>query len=446
MTDFTSLRPLVSGPVFLPTDDGFAEEAAGFNLAIVHHPDAVVGAASAEDIAAVVRFAREHGLRVRVQATGHGAEAPITGGILVTTKRLDTLSIDAGPRLATVGAGVRWGDVVAAAADLGLAPVTGSSPTVGAVGLITGGGLGPLARSHGFASDYVRGFTVVTGAGEVVEANPDEHADLFWALRGGKWGLGIVTGMRLQLVELEMLYAGDLMFAEEHIETVARAWSEWTKSAPGDVTTSVAIFRFPDLDFMPPPLRGRTLLDLRFAMPGDAEAGERAAAPLRAAAPVYLDNLGPLAARDIARVHNDPLDAGPGWATGALLSDVDSNFITAWLDIFGSGQHVPAMLSELRHLGSAAGTDVADGSAAGGRAAAYTLTVVGAPDPALFVSVVPALADRVFDALGPWLADETNVNFIGVPRPGQTGRPWTGERLTRLEAVRASYDPAGVFA
>ena len=452
MPDFAALDALLTGSVHVPGGDDFAASAAGFNLAIVHAPDAVVQVASAEDVAQVISFAHENGLRVSVQATGHGAEEPITSGILVSTVGLDSVSIDAAAKVATVGAGVRWGAVVAAAADHKLAPITGSSPTVGVVGLVTGGGLGPLSRSHGFASDRVQGFTVVTGtiledgSAEIVEARADQNPDLFWALRGGKHGLGIVTEARIGLVDLEHLYAGSLMFAEEHIETVARGWASWTTEAPADVTTAIAVARFPDLDFMPPPLRGRTLLVMHFAYPGDAAQGEQHAAALRALAPVYLDSLAVLAARDIAQIHNDPTEPGVGWASGALLSSLDQDAITAWLGVFGAGKQVPAIMSEIRHIGSATSTDVPEGSAAGGRPAHYTLTMIGAPNPALFAGPVPAAADAMYAALAPWLAPETNINFVGVRRPGQTGSPWSPETDARLAVVRATHDPHGVFA
>jgi len=54
----------------------------------------------------VVRFASANGLAVRVQATGHRAESPIVGGILVMTLALDDISVDPVSKIATVGAGV----------------------------------------------------------------------------------------------------------------------------------------------------------------------------------------------------------------------------------------------------------------------------------------------------------------------------------------------------
>jgi hypothetical protein len=443
MTDITALRSRVAGPVLGPEDPGFADEVAGFNLVLINTPDVAVGASSTADVVAAVRYARDLGLPARVQATGHGASAAITDGVLITTRRLDTVSIDAATRTATIGAGATWAPVVAAAAELGLSPVTGSSAQVGVVGYLAGGGLGPFVRSHGYSSDYVLGYTVVTGTGDVVEASSSSHPALFWALRGGKRGFGIVVEVRIRLVELPGLYAGSLLFESQHIEAVVRGWLEYTATAPADVSTSLVALRFPPIDAVPEPMRGKNLASLRFAYPGDPAEGERLAAPLRALAPVLQDALGPLAIGGVATIHNDPEGRSPAWSNGTLLSRVDDGFATAFLSIAGPAARVPFVAAELRHLGAAAATDVAEGSAVGGRSGAFALTLIGAPEPSLFENIIPAAAAKVFDTLRPWINDESNVNFSSH---GGAGTPnWSADVSARLDAVRAEYDPGRVF-
>ena len=136
---------------------------------------------------ATVSFAAETGLGLGVQATGHGVALPVDGVLLVTS-RMDELEVDAEARTAWVGAGCAWAPVLAAAQQHGLAPLVPSSTAVGAVGSTLGGGLGWLARRYGPACDAVRSFEVVTPDGELVQACPNEHADLFRALRGGGGG------------------------------------------------------------------------------------------------------------------------------------------------------------------------------------------------------------------------------------------------------------------
>lgn len=192
-------------------------------------------------------------------------------------------------------------------------------------------------------------------------------------------------------------------------------------------------------------LRGRTFLSVHFAYVGDLAEGERIAAELRAAAPVYLDNLGILAARDIGLIHSDPTEPGPGWASGGLLDAIDDDFITARLGLFGTGKRAPAVACELRHLGNATKTDVPGGSASGGRAFDYSLALISVPNPALFGTVMPEVADAMFAVLAPWFSAETKVNFGGARRPGQVGVRWSADKLTRLLGIRAAHDPAGVF-
>lgn len=444
-TAVAALANRLTGPLLRPDDADYATEIAPFNMAITHSPDLVVGAESDADVSEAVRFAREHGLGVTVQATGH-TESAITSGLLVSTRRLDRLEVDAGSGTATVGAGVRWESVVTAAAEHGLAAISGSSTGVGVVGYLLGGGIGPLTRSHGFSSDYLLEAEVVTGTGEIVRASAAENPDLLWALRGGKAGLGIATKVRIRLIELAALYAGSMMFAEEDIDVALRAWVDWTADADERVTTSVAIIRFPPLDLVPEPLRGRRLLSLRFAFAGSAAEGEQLAAPLRSAAPVYLDDLGEMPTTEVARIHNDPTDPAPGWVDGLLLDRIDQDLASAFLHRFGAGTDPPVVSAEIRHYGGpATRNDVEGGSAVGGRGADFTLGLVGV-DPTLFESVIPAAFAELEEVLGPWKSTEMNVNFMGRPASAERyASAWPPAIRARLDEVRARYDPNGVF-
>ena len=439
------LADVLPGRVLTRDAAGFAAEVAGFNSGVVHRPEVVVAAETVEDVLRAVRFARQRGLPVNVQATGHG-HAPAHGGVFISTRRLDHVRIDTARRMVTAGAGAQWGAVVAAAAEHGLAPISGSSPTVGVVGYLLGGGLGPLARSHGFSSDYLARATVVTGTGELVEASTRDHEDLFWALRGGKHGLGVVTEVDVRLVALPALYAGALFFDEPQIEAALRAWIDWTQTADARVTTSAAIVRFPPLEAVPSPLRGRRMLSLRFAFAGASDEGQRLAAPLRAAAIVHLDTLGPLPLAEVARIHSDPTHPVASWVTGRLLTHLDQRLASVMLASFGPGTDAPFVATELRHIGEATRRDVPEGSAVGGRAASFTLGMVSV-DAARFASEVPRAADSVTTALADWIAPITNINFAPQARTAEElAHCWPPAIHSRLEEVRRTYDPHGLTA
>ena len=205
---FAELDALTIGTVAVPGDQAYDALVSPWNLAVPVRPAAVLAAFDDQDVVDAVQFAARHGLRITPQATGHGPMAALTTELLVTTKELDEVTLHPEEGWARVGAGVKWLAVVEAAAPYGLAPLSGSITDVGIVGYTTGGGLGPMARTYGLAIDKVRAIEVVTGDGELRRATPTEHPELFFALRGGKGMLGIITAIEFDLVHQPRFYGG----------------------------------------------------------------------------------------------------------------------------------------------------------------------------------------------------------------------------------------------
>ena len=172
--DVRALEGRSLGPVCLPGDATYAEESATFNLSIANTPAVVVGATVPEDVAAAVRFASERSLPVGVLATGHQASQPTDGAVLISTRRMNTVAIDPSARVARVAAGVVSGQLVDAAAAHGLAPLNGSSLTVGVAGYTLGGGFSPFqGRLRGWAADHVRAIEVVTADAQLRQVTAD---------------------------------------------------------------------------------------------------------------------------------------------------------------------------------------------------------------------------------------------------------------------------------
>ncbi|HET6743606.1 MAG TPA: FAD-binding oxidoreductase, partial [Kribbella sp.] len=230
------------------------------------------------------------------------------------------------------------------------------------------------------------------------------------------------------------------------IAAVLGTWAGWTKTLPEAANSSVVILRLPPLEFIPEPLRGKTVLSVRFAYVGDAAQGKRLFRPIRDAGTALIDAVGEMPASDIALIHNDPKDPTPSWDRGMLLDELDAEFVTAFLDVVGPEQQVPLVAVEIRHLGGATERDVPEGSAVGGRSGACTLTMIGVPDPNLFEKVLPATVDGVLAKLAPWVCTETSVNFAGgFALPGSYEASWPADTFARLADVRAAYDPDRLF-
>jgi hypothetical protein len=89
---------------------------------------------------------------------------------------------------------------------------------------------------------------------------------------------------------------------------------------------------------------------------------------------------------------------------------------------------------------------VPEGSAVGGRGGVNTLTLIGAPDPSLFETVLPGVSSGVLAKLGPWISPENTVNLAGgFALPGSYQASWPAETFKRLADVRSTYDPDRLF-
>ncbi|MGI5489080.1 FAD-binding oxidoreductase [Microtetraspora malaysiensis] len=441
-----ALRREVVGPVLIPGQDGFEEEAAGFNLAVRHRPAVIVGATGVEDVAAAVRLAAAHGLPVAVQATGHGAVQAADGALLVSTRRMREIVVDPVARTAQIGAGCTWAEVVAAVSPYGLAPLSGSASGVGAVGFTLGGGIGPIARTFGFAADHVREITVVTGDGRIRTADAGREPDLFWALRGGKGGFGIVTSITVDLFPITTVYGGGLFYAGEDASSVLHAYRTWTATLPEATTTSVALLRLPPLPELPPQLSGRFVVHLRVAHMGEEREAEALLAPMRAVAAPVLDAVGHLPYAALDAIHQDPVAPLPVAERGMLLRELTGEAVDALLAVAGPAAQVPLAVVELRQLGGALAREPKEPNAVGGRDAAFSLLVIGAPVPELMESAVPAAIGAVVEAAAPWSTGGTMINFQGSALTSeQLSRAWPEPVLARLAELRDRFDPANLF-
>lgn len=433
----------VAGAVYDGRDPAAAGETAAFNLAVTHRPAVVVAATCAEDVAAAVRYASEEGLQVTVQATGHGAAAPAEDTVFVSTRHLQDVQIDPVARLARVQAGVPWRTVIDAAVPHGLAPLSGSSSHVGVVGYTLGGGMGHLARRHGFAADHVRSLELVTAEGEIKVVTADSDPELFWAIRGGQGSFGIVTALEFELIEVPEFFGGAMIFPAGAVEDVLHAFSAWAPTMPEEVTTSVALLRLPPTDDVPPPMRGVVTLALRFGFTGPAERGEALLAPMRTVATPVLDSIGPMSYAAVDAIHMDPREPLPAVVRGALLHSMPASLIDALLGVAGPDVEIPLAVVEMRLMGGALGRPAAVPNAVAGRDGAFSVVVV-APAPPPLATTAPVVTAAVIDALEPWSTGTALVNFEHGG-PDAHSEPWTPDVLERLRRVKSTVDPRNVF-
>jgi FAD/FMN-containing dehydrogenase len=439
-----TLSALTSGSVIPAGDPRYDEARLAWNLAADQRPAAVAFPETEIDVVFAVAFARESGLRVNVQGTGHNATplGDMSDTLLIRTSRMRGVEIDAGGRRARVQAGAQWQDVVPRASELGLLALHGSSPDVGIVGYSLGGGLGYAARKLGIQANSVTAIELVTAEGDLVRADAQHDADLFWALRGGGGNFGVVTALEFRLYPVESVYAGMMFWPWEDAERVISRWAEWTREAPDEVTSMARILAVPDLPQVPELLRGRNVAIVNAAYLGDEADGARVLAPLRELGP-EVDMFGTMPPVGLAGLHGDPEEPMPGMSDTALLDSLPADAVSAFVGAAGPGSGSALMMAELRHLGGAA-SRTAEGAGALDRIdAGYLLFGAGlAADPAM-AAAVKRDAGGLVDAMAPYGRGRNYLNFAEHETDAASFYP--AATHTRLRAVKAAVDPGNVF-
>jgi FAD/FMN-containing dehydrogenase len=128
-------------------------------------------------------------------------------------------------------------------------------------GFTLGGGIGWLSRKHGLACDNLVEAQVVTSEGEVLFANKDENKDLFWALRGGGHGLGVVTsfGFRLHRVG-PTVYGGMLIYQGDSFHTVVPEAIKLMEKSPDELFLLIVLSTAPPAPFLPREMHGNKMI------------------------------------------------------------------------------------------------------------------------------------------------------------------------------------------
>jgi FAD/FMN-containing dehydrogenase len=400
MTIERDLHRTFRGPVYLPGDQAYDAARATWGGGLDQRPAIVAEAMSAADVQAAVAAAREHDLPLAVQATGHGTHVPADGALLLKTSLMAEVLVDPDRRIARVGPGARMGDIVAAAAPFGLAPIAGSNPTVGVAGFTLGGGFGWLSRRFGFAADsLLRADVVTTGAGRLT-ATANRNADLFWALRGGGGSFGVVTGLEIVLHEVPAVYAGELHFSRERAAEVLAFYGEWEQ--PDALSTSLV-------------LAGDTLT-LRALYVGAPADAVRALRPLS-----YVT--GPSVAGGLqASRYADARIPGTAPRHFHLFEQLGDAVVATLADS-------PANAIEVRRWGGAMAAGGPDAGPVGHRDVPFSVTVDGSAEASA--------------PLAPHATGGSFLNFLHDPT--RTRSAYTAANYARLQEIKRAYDGDNVL-
>jgi FAD binding domain len=437
VADFSQLS--IRGGIVTQGDSEWDEARQAWNLAADQHPEAVALVESADDVSKVIRFARENDLKVTGQGTGHGAVAlgPLDGVILIKTERMRDVAIESDKARAEAGALAE--DVAEAAISREMCSMPGTSPNVGVAGYTLGGGLSWLGRKYGWACNRVNAIEVVTADGEPRTVNAGSDPDLFWALRGGGGGYGIVTALHVDLLPIAEAYAGALLFPPELTRDALHVYRGWAAGVPEEVASMVRMMNLPPLPDIPEVIRGKKFLQIAATCIGSKEEGEKAIAPLREIGEPLMDTFDQIPATGLTRIAMDPEPPVPGLCHHRLLSELTDEALDALYEVAGPESDSPLLLAEVRQLGGALARPADGGGALDKLDAEFVMFGVGMlMDPGMR-DPIDAQLDKMADAVQPWAAEGGYFNY--AERSCDVDAILPAQTCERLGHVKRSWDP-----
>jgi len=440
---FAGLVEALPGQVTLPADPNYDADRHGFAVAVDQRPLAVVHVQDAQDVVTAVRYAIEHGMTVSAQPVGHGATLATNGTILLRTRALQQIHVDPEQRIARVGAGVKWGEVLAVTSEYGLTGLAGSNSDPSVAGFSLSGGLSWFGRKHGVAAHSILAVEIVDAQGNLRTVTADSDPDLFWAIRGAGGDFGVVTAIEVQLYPAPQVYGGRIMWPIEMARPVLRAWHAITQHAPDELTMWTHILRFPPVDFLPEPIRGKNFVSVEFTYLGPDEAAEALIAPLRELPAVYIDATGYYPVANLSDICQEPTTPMPTIEWSELLTDLDVETIDKIVDAAGADAPSALTVLQFRHLGGA----LARGTAEQGPNAAidepYVVFTLGVPMVPELVPAIEASTAAVQQAVADKRSGRTFYTFLGAD--SDVTRAFPAESLARLREIKQDADPNGVF-
>ncbi|MCC7540655.1 MAG: FAD-binding oxidoreductase [Deltaproteobacteria bacterium] len=443
-----ALRTALRGPVHLPGEPAYDESRSLWNAMLDRRPALVARCLGTADIVACVRFAREHDVALSIKGGGHNIAglAVCDGALMIDTSAMRGVVADPRAKVAYAQPGCLLGDVDRETQLHGLAAVLGFVSATGAAGLTLGGGFGYLTRRFGWTCDNVRAISMVTAEGELVRASEDEHADLFWGLRGGGGNFGVATGFEHELhaVGPEIL-GGVMAWPGERAREVLGVVRDISARAPRELTFATMLRLAPPAPWIAKDAHGKPIVGVLACWTGNLDEGERVLAPLRALG----GSVGDVLARRPYAMLQSMLDATQPkgrryyWKAEYLPAYSDALVDKA----IANAARIPSPHSALVtfQLGGALADRPSDFSAAGNRDAAWVLNITSQWEHAKDDEANVEWARSAWRDMRELSTGGTYVNFLTEDEGGDRIRSAYGENYARLAELKRKWDPTNVF-
>lgn len=432
------LRQAVRGEVVGPDDVAYDQARRVWNGMIDRRPGAVVYCAGSDDVVAAVKFARSRSLLVAVRSGGHniGGASVCDGGLVIDLSRMKQIEVDPMKRTARAQAGLNLGEFDMATQAHGLATTMGVNADTGIAGLTLGGGFGKLGRKYGLSCDNLVSAEIVTAEGALLHVSATEHADLFWAIRGGGGNFGIVTAFEYRLFSVgPTLLAGSILHPYDRARDAMRFYQAFASSAPDELSLDAALATTPS---------GERVFSISPCYIGPIEEGERALKPLRTYGAPIQDQIAPRAYVEIQSAGDANFPRGRRYYWKAqFLRELSDPAIDVLLSTYASAPS--GSLLVLQHVGGAIARVPVTDTPYVNRDALYDCFPISIwDDPEEDVARI-RWARGLWEAMRPFSTGGVYANNLGEEGTERVEAAY-GENYSRLLALKKIYDPTNFFS
>jgi len=435
------LSKVFTGRMLQPATPEWDDTRRVHNGLIDKRPAVIAQCRGSADIAAAVRFAREHTLEIAVHGGGHnvGGRATVDGGMMIDLSPMQYVHVNPAARTARAAGGTRWGHFNLETQAHGLATTGGVVSTTGVGGLTLGGGLGWLMPKYGMALDNLHQVEMVLADGRIVTASATENPDLFWAVRGGGGNFGVASSFEFRLHAVGPIVTGGLVaWPADKARDVLRLFRDLTAKAPDDLMLVCGLLTGPD---------GATKLAAIIAGHfGSATDGAAAVAPIKSFGQPVLDAMGPIPYSAL----NSMLDAAyPRGARNYWKSHFIENLSDRAIDaLVAHAYRTPSPLGHvvLEHFHGAATRIAPTDTAFALRTGGYNTLVLGQWQALADDTANMAWVRQTYAALRPFVGAKRYLNYLDQDDAGEAALSAAyGPNVQRLRAVKTQYDPNNVF-
>ncbi len=427
-------------PYMLPGQTGYEEARRIWNGMIDRRPAAIARCATAGDVAAAVRFAREHDLLVSVRGGGHNVAgtAVCEKGLMIDLSPMKEIRVDPVERTASAGPGLLWGEFDQATTAFGLATTGGQVSHTGIAGLTLGGGLGYLMGLHGAACDNLLSAEVVTADGEILgEVSTEQNSDLFWALRGGGGNFGVVTSFRYRLHPIGPVTAGLLIHPQEESLKVISFYRDYLSGTPDCLDTSLVFLKTPD---------GLDALAIVVIFFGSLAESEPVLRPLRSFGPPLADLIQEMAYPQAQQLADGLVPPGNRYYWKSNFVDRISDGLVEILHaraLLAPSPHSMILLFELKGQIQRQPRDI---MAFDHRDDNFELSIIANWTDATKDEENIEWARQTWLAIQPFVKAAAYVNHLtGDETPGRIRAAYGPLKYERLRQVKRKFDPTNFF-